>query len=84
MLPQLYPDQDGMRVSHETIYRSLFVQTRGELRRELTAHLRTGRTGRKPQGRARSTAGWSGSPRSVSGRPRPPTGQCQGTGKGTC
>lgn len=50
-LPQLYPDQDGMRVSHETIYRSLFVQTRGELRRELTAHLRTGRTSRKPQGR---------------------------------
>ena len=50
-LPDLYPDQDGMRVSHETIYRSLFVQTRGELRRELTKHLRSGRTSRKPQGR---------------------------------
>jgi len=50
-LPELYPDQDGMRVSHETIYRSLFVQARGELRRELTKHLRTGRTTRKPQGR---------------------------------
>jgi transposase, IS30 family len=50
-LPELYPDQDGMRVSHETIYRSLFVQTRGELRRELTKHLRSGRTSRKPQGR---------------------------------
>jgi IS30 family transposase len=50
-LPELYPDQDGMRVSHETIYRSLFVQTRGELRRELAKHLRTGRTSRKPQGR---------------------------------
>lgn len=51
VLPQLYPDQDGMRVSHETIYRSLFVQTRGELRRDLTAHLRSQRTGRKAQGR---------------------------------
>jgi transposase, IS30 family len=50
-LPELYPDQDGMRVSHETIYRSLFVQTRGELRRELARHLRTGRTSRRPQGR---------------------------------
>ena len=50
-LPLLFPDDDGMRVSHETIYRSLFVQTRGELRRELTRHLRTQRTGRKPQGR---------------------------------
>jgi IS30 family transposase len=50
-LPDLYPDRDGMRVSHETIYRSLFVQTRGELRRELAAHLRTGRSARKAQGR---------------------------------
>ncbi len=50
-VPELYPDQDGMRVSHETIYRSLFVQARGELRRELTKHLRTERTSRKPQGR---------------------------------
>jgi IS30 family transposase len=51
LLPELYPGDDGMRVSHESIYRALFVQTRGELRRELTAHLRSGRTGRKPQGR---------------------------------
>lgn len=51
MLPRLYPDDDAMRVSHETIYQSLFVQTRGELRRELAAHLRTGRTDRKPRGR---------------------------------
>lgn len=51
LLPVAFPDQDGMRVSHETIYRSLFVQTRGELRRELTSHLRTQRSTRKPQGR---------------------------------
>lgn len=51
MLPNLYPDDDAMRVSHETIYQSLFVQTRGELRRELTAYLRTARTARKPRGK---------------------------------
>ena len=54
MLPDLYPGDDGMRVSHESIYRALFVQTRGELRRELAAHLRTRRTSRKPQGRTES------------------------------
>ena len=41
----------SMHVSHETIYQSLFVQTRGSLRKELTAYLRTGRTRRKPHGR---------------------------------
>ena len=38
-------------MSHETIYQSLFVQGRGELRRELSRCLRTGRTERRPQGR---------------------------------
>jgi transposase, IS30 family len=47
-----YPDDGEMRISHETIYLSLYVQSRGELRRQLTAQLRTGRTKRKPQGRA--------------------------------
>jgi IS30 family transposase len=46
-LPILFPDDEAMRVSHETIYASLFVQTRGELRRELTEHLRTRRAHRK-------------------------------------
>ena len=46
-----YPDDGEMRISHETIYRSLFVQSRGELRRQLTAQLRTGRATRQPQGR---------------------------------
>jgi IS30 family transposase len=49
-LPRAYPGEDGMRVSHETIYKSLFVQGRGELRRELARHLRTGRSARKPRG----------------------------------
>lgn len=38
-----YPDNEGMRVSHETIYRALYVQARATLRRELTRHLRTRR-----------------------------------------
>jgi len=49
-LPAMYPRNRRMRVSHETIYQSLFVQTKGELKRELTAHLRRGRQVRKPQG----------------------------------
>ena len=43
-----YPDDLDMRVSHETIYRTLFIQARGALRKELTACLRTGRTQRRP------------------------------------
>jgi transposase, IS30 family len=50
-LPVEFPDDERMRVSHEAIYQSLFVQGRGGLRRELTAHLRTGRALRKPQRR---------------------------------
>jgi len=42
-----FPDDEEMRVSHETIYQSLYVQSRGGLTRELTAHLRTGRSMRK-------------------------------------
>ena len=41
-----HPDGPEMHVSHETIYRSLFVQARGALRKELTAYLRTRRTRR--------------------------------------
>jgi transposase, IS30 family len=39
-----YADDETMRVSHETIYRSLFIQARGVLKRELTQHLRRPRT----------------------------------------
>jgi IS30 family transposase len=46
-----YPDDPEMRVSHETIYQSLFVQGRGALRKELARCLRTGRAQRRPQGR---------------------------------
>ena len=46
-----FPDDLMMQVSHETIYQSLFVQGRGELRRELARCLRSGRTSRRSQGR---------------------------------
>jgi IS30 family transposase len=46
-----YPNDATMRVSHETIYRSLFVQARGALRKELTSCLRTGRAQRRPHKR---------------------------------
>jgi IS30 family transposase len=53
-----YPDDLEMRVSHETIYRTLFVQARGALRKELTTCLRTGRAQRRPHMRIeRSGAG---------------------------
>jgi len=52
-----YPGDEEMRVSHETIYQSLFVQGRGALRKELWRCLRTGRAVRRPQGRPASTKG---------------------------
>ena len=48
-LPLAYPQDPVMRVSHETIYLSLFVQSRGALRRELQHCLRTGRAMRYPR-----------------------------------
>ena len=47
-----FPDDERMRICHETIYQALYVQGRGALRRELTACLRTGRALRKPRRRA--------------------------------
>jgi transposase, IS30 family len=47
-----FPDDPELRVSHEPIYRSLYVQGRGGLRRELAQHLRTGRVLRKPRRQA--------------------------------
>lgn len=44
-----YPGMPEMQISHEALYRSLFVQGRGKLRQELARHLRTGRTRRQPR-----------------------------------
>jgi IS30 family transposase len=52
----LFPDDPAMRVSHETIYQSIYLYPRGELRRELRACLRTGRAVRRRRGR-RETRG---------------------------
>ena len=54
-LPIDFPDDVSMRISHETIYQSLFVQARGALRAELSEYLRTGRPARVPRARTRST-----------------------------
>jgi IS30 family transposase len=54
-LGRSFPDDIGMRVSHETIYKSLFVQARGVLKRELLRHLRSRRLIRRA--RTASTAG---------------------------
>ncbi|MET7774175.1 IS30 family transposase [Nocardia sp. NPDC005366] len=43
-----FPDDESMRVSHETIYQALYFQARGGLERELVQALRSGRTLRKP------------------------------------
>ena len=48
-----FPEDATMRISHEAIYQSLYVQGRGALRRELTACLRTGRALRVPRARSR-------------------------------
>src|SRR5258708_655087 len=52
-LPVDFPDDETMRISHEAIYQALFVQSRGALRRQLTACLRTGRGLRIPRARTR-------------------------------
>jgi IS30 family transposase len=52
-----FPDDRSMRISHEAIYQALYVQSRGALKRELVACLRTGRALRVPRARARQRSG---------------------------
>ena len=56
-LKRTYPDDEALRVSHETIYKSLFIQSRGVLKKELQKHLRTQRVFR--QSRQFNTRGLS-------------------------
>jgi transposase, IS30 family len=56
-LKVLHPDDPAMRVSHETIYQSIYVYPRGGLRRELQACLRTGRDTRRRRGRREMRGG---------------------------
>ena len=48
-----FPDDESMRISHEAVYQSLYIEGRGALERELVACLRTGRALRKPRARAK-------------------------------
>ena len=55
-LPIDFPDDESMRISHEAIYQALYIESRGALRRELVACLRTGRALRVPRARAQQRA----------------------------
>jgi len=65
-----FPDDAEMRVSHETIYLSLFVQSRGALRKELTRYLRMRHSARRPGGKP-ARNGQSHIPAMVNIRERP-------------
>jgi len=66
-----YPDSPEMLVSHESIYRTLYVQSRGALRKELSRYLRTGRVIRRPKG-VRLADGRGGRPNTLHISERPP------------
>jgi IS30 family transposase len=71
-LRRTYPDDFSMQVSHETIYLSLFVQSRGALRRELCAHLRSGRRVRRPRNQRPKRQGQGQIPDKIMISDRPP------------
>jgi IS30 family transposase len=65
-----YPRDASMHASHETIYRSLYIQARGALKKELTAHLRRRHVIRHPK-QADASSPWNAIPDLVSIRERP-------------
>lgn len=67
-----FPDDPRMHVSHETIYRSLFIQARGVLKTELVQHLRFRRRKRRPNNADRTGLRRGGITDAVSIRKRPP------------
>ena len=58
-----FPDDESMRISHEAIYQALYVESRGALKRELVACLRTGRALRVPRARSARRPGRTSRPR---------------------
>ena len=70
-----YENQPQMQVSHETIYRSLFIQARGVLKKELISHLRSRRLMRRAKG---ATSKIGNIPEGVSIRERPAEADASG------
>ena len=70
-LKRTYPREEANQVSHETIYRSLFVQARGVLKKELLQYLRSKRTMRRPKHSSLKHAGLGQIKDAVSIRERP-------------
>lgn len=66
-----YPEDETMRVSPETIYRTLFIQTRGALKKELISHLRRVKSIRRPRAQGRHNRGQGRIIDAVSIRQRP-------------
>jgi len=72
-LKRAYPNNEGLHVSHETIYKSLFIQSRGALKKELMAYLRTNRKIRRPKAFSLKAKHLGTIPNAVSIRERPAT-----------
>jgi IS30 family transposase len=70
-LKRAYPRNEALQVSHETIYKTLFIQTRGALKKELLAHLRRSRGMRRSRHYTQKTAGHGRITDAVSIRERP-------------
>jgi len=70
-LKRTYPDDESYQVSHETIYRSLFIQARGALKKELLQHLRSQRTMRRSRHKTLKGEGLGQITNTVSIRERP-------------
>ena len=85
-LKRAHPQNEVLRVSHETIYRSLYVQTRGVLKKQLLEHLRTRRAIRHSRHATMKGKHLGQIPEAVSiaeHLPRSTTAPCLGTGKAT-
>jgi len=70
-LPVEFPDDPGMRISHEAIYQAIYVRPVGQLRREMRSHLRTGRTTRRSRASRTTRDGRGMIPDAVSIHDRP-------------
>lgn len=57
-----FPDNDAMHVCAETIYQAIYVQAKGELKKDVIKALRSGRAQRRPHGQAGSRRPVSASP----------------------